>query len=159
MTRQLTLALAAILIFGVLPRAATADEASVRALLDDYARAVKTLDLELAERIWSQDPSTSFIHPRGHQRGWEDIRENFYVGAMGRLSERELVLKDISIRILDEDNAWADFYWDFAATFPDGTEITSAGRETQLFRREADGWQIMHVHYSSLPVSGEREGF
>ena len=81
------------------------------------------------------------------------------MGAMGNFKTRDLVLKNITIRILSDNTAWSDFYWDFNATFKDGRPIQTSGRETQVWKKETDGWKIVHVHYSGMPITGEREGF
>ncbi len=133
--------------------------AEIAALLERYATAVNELDLELAEDIWSQAPGVSFIQPRGHQRGWEDIRQNFYEGAMGGLPTRHLTIGDFEVYQLTDDTAWSEFYWTFEATLPNGTPINSAGRETQIYKRENRVWQIHHVHYSGMPTQEEGEGF
>jgi ketosteroid isomerase-like protein len=58
------------------------------------------------------------------------------------------------------DTAWAEFYWDFVAKFrKDGSPLKTQGRETQVYRKDNQGWRIVHVHYSNMPVTGEREGF
>ena len=131
----------------------------IAALLEDYVRAVNELDIDLAEEIWSQEPGVSFIQPRGHQRGWPDIRDNFYLGAMGGLPTRHLTIGDFEIHQLTDDTAWSEFYWTFEASLPDGTPINSAGRETQIYKRENGAWQIHHVHYSGMPTQEEGEGF
>ena len=135
------------------------DNEDLNRLLNDYVKAVNELDLNHAKNIWSQKESISFIQPRGHQKGWDEIQKAFYLGAMGNFKTRDLVLKNVNIRILSEDAAWSDFYWDFNATFKDGTPIQTSGRETQVYKKEPDGWKIVHVHYSGMPVTGEREGF
>lgn len=136
------------------------DHAGIEELLDKYVEAVETLDKELAQSIWIQSDDVTFIQPRGHQKGWEQVWNNFYLGAMGNFSERELLLKNLSIHSLGEDSAWVEFYWDFNATFrKDGKKISTQGRETQVLKKEKDGWKIVHVHYSNMPVEGEREGF
>jgi len=33
---------------------------------------VEHADTELAVTLWLTGPEVSFIHPRGHERGWED---------------------------------------------------------------------------------------
>ena len=134
-------------------------ETDLHQLVENYAKAVNDMDLDLAERIWSQTKPISFIHPRGHNTGWEKIRDNFYVGTMGNFSKRSLQPRDISVNVVDENNAWGEFYWTFDATFNDGMDITTDGRETQVWCHEADCWKILHVHYSAMPVTGEREGF
>jgi hypothetical protein len=48
-------------------------------------------DIKLASEIWCTSEEASFIHPRGHERGWEQVKRNFYEGTMGaRFSERKL---------------------------------------------------------------------
>jgi hypothetical protein len=36
-----------------------------------YLRSVEHADTELASTLWATSPEVSFIHPRGHERGWE----------------------------------------------------------------------------------------
>ena len=134
-------------------------QAAIADVLEKYARAVNELDMELAEEIWSQDSAVSFIQPRGHQRGWANIRQNFYLNTMGNLPTRHLTIGDFEIHQLTDDTAWAEFYWTFKATLPNGDPINSAGRETQIFKRENGVWQIQHVHYSGMPTQEEGEGF
>jgi ketosteroid isomerase-like protein len=53
-----------------------------------------------------------------------------------------------------------EFYWDFVAKFrKDGSSITTHGRETQVYRRTPEGWRLVHVHYSGMPVTDQRQGF
>jgi len=48
----------------------------------------------------------------------------------------------------------AEFYWDFVAKLrKDGSPITTHGRETQVYRKMQDGWRLVHVHYSGMPVA------
>jgi ketosteroid isomerase-like protein len=85
----------------------------------------------------------------------------FYEATMrDRFTARKLQVRDIAIRILG-DTALAEFYWTFDATFrDDGSPLRTKGRETQVFRRGGSvGWTIVHVHYSTMPVTGNREGF
>jgi ketosteroid isomerase-like protein len=78
---------------------------------------------------------------------------------MGKtFSKRKLVPKDVLAHVYN-DTAWAEFAWDFEATVrSDVTPFRSAGRETQIYRREDGQWRIVHVHYSGMPVSGELQG-
>jgi ketosteroid isomerase-like protein len=73
-------------------------------------------------------------------------------------SERKLAVKDVAIHSYG-DTAWAEFYWDFVARLrKDGTSVTTHGRETQLYRKIDGQWRLVHVHYSGMPVTGERRG-
>ena len=133
--------------------------AEIMSVLGKYEQSVNEMDLDLAEAIWSQDSRVSFIHPRGHEQGWPDIRKKFYVETMGMLPTRRLEIRDVDVYRLTEDSAWAEFYWDFEATRPNGQSLESSGRETQILKFENGDWQILHVHYSGMPTQAEGEGF
>lgn len=106
---------------------------------------------ELAEQVWDTAPETSFIHPRGHERGWEAIRDNFYTKTMANtFSRRELRLTGEPVVHLYGDAAVAEFDWEFTATrCADNGERHTSGRESQIYvRRPGRGWRLVHVHYS-----------
>jgi ketosteroid isomerase-like protein len=134
--------------------------AEIQKVIDKYARSINLADTTLAAEIWSSGPDVSMIHPRGHEHGWQQVKQNFYEKTMGAtFSERTLKPREIKIHVLG-DAAWAEFYWDFEAKFKsDGRPLTTKGRETQIYKKSADGWRIVHVHYSGMPVTGERQGF
>jgi ketosteroid isomerase-like protein len=74
-------------------------------------------------------------------------------------SKRSLKVREVTIHVLG-DAAWAEFYWTFDATRKkDGKEIQTKGRETQVLNKTKQGWRIVHVHYSGMPVTGEGQGF
>lgn len=132
----------------------------ITSLIDRYASSINSADVELAAKVWAIDDEVSFIHPRGHERGWEQVRSNFYEKTMGQtFSERKLTVRDLVVRVYG-DNAWAEFYWDFAAKMKmDGTPLNTKGRETQIFRKTERGWRLVHIHYSGMPVIADRQGF
>lgn len=136
------------------------DEAAIRSLLATYVESVNAADTLLASTIWADSPDVSFIHPRGHERGWDAVKTQFYEGTMGQFfQDRKLVTKDLAIHCYGE-TAWAEFYWDFTAKMrADGRPIETHGRETQIYRRLNGEWRLVHVHYSGMPVTAEREGF
>ncbi|WP_321998970.1 YybH family protein [Priestia megaterium] len=138
-------------------------ENQIKDVINKYLKSINEAEnISLAEEIWSNSNEVSFIHPRGHERGWEEVKQNFYFGTMrDMLSKRKLELtSDISIQTYG-NVAIAEFYWEFNATFKtDGESLTTKGRETQVLHKTEDrGWVIVHVHYSNMPVIGEREGF
>jgi uncharacterized protein (TIGR02246 family) len=143
--------------------AGKADEADVKAikgLIAKYAKSIDDADTALAAKVWSDGPDVSFIHPRGHERGWEQVRDNFYEKTMGKtFSERKLTVKDVEVQVYG-DAAVAVFYWDFVAKMRiDGPRLKTRGRETQVYRKGERGWALVHVHYSGMPVTGKGEGF
>jgi len=132
----------------------------IKSLIAKYAKSVSDVDTDLASQIWWNSPEASFIHPLGHEHGFEQIKENIYKKLMGGMfSERKLSPHDITVQVLS-DCAVAEFYWDFVAKLrKDASPATTHGRETQVYRRMPDGWRLVHVHYSGMAVSGERQGF
>jgi len=133
--------------------AESADEVFLREQVATYARAVDAADTEMAASVWSTTPEVSFIHPLGHARGWEEIKAFFTDVMGGMFSERRLTVKDVAVHTYG-DGAWVEFYWTFKAKMrTGGTEITTAGRETQVYRKKDGRWSLVHVHYSGMPVT------
>lgn len=130
------------------------DEAAIRQIIEEYARGVELADITLAANIWSQKEDVSFIHPRGHERGWEAVRDNFYIKTMQELFlKRKLIVHNVIVSTC-KDFAWSEFYWNFSAKRrSDGALVERKGRETQIYRRENTIWRIVHVHYSGVPTT------
>ncbi len=144
----------------VSPPESPADVPDIRSLIEKYANSVDAADTNLAAEVWLDSPDVSFIHPLGHEHSFEQIKQNVYTRLMGEtFSERRLRVHDVSIHVFGYA-AWAEFYWDFAAKFrKDGSPLTTHGRETQLYQKIQDRWRLVHVHYSGMPVTTERQGF
>jgi len=162
---EMTNARVLVLLFSVVLAAAQnsgaqADVDSIQHLIAEYAKAVDSADVTLVKQIWSSSPDVSFIHPLGHEHGLDQVAQNVFGHLMGdTFSERKLSIRDVSIHAYG-DTAWAEFYWDFAAKFrKDGSPLATHGRETQIYRKEQGQWRLVHVHYSGMPVTGERKGF
>lgn len=132
----------------------------IQKLLSDYARSVNNMDTALAAKIWATKDSISFIHPRGHEKGWQQVKDNFYVNTMHEnFSERNLNIHDVAVRAY-KDFAFVEFYWTFNAKLrKGGMPLTTRGRESQVLKKDKNGWKILHVHYSGMPVTGGRQGF
>jgi ketosteroid isomerase-like protein len=132
----------------------------IRQMVAKYARSIDEADTGLASQIWLDLPDVSFIHPLGHEHGFEQIKQDVYKHLMGDIfSERKLSPRDIAVHVYG-DSAWAEFYWDFNAKFrKDGSPVTTHGRETQVYWKTQDGWRLVHVHYSGMPATQEKQGF
>jgi ketosteroid isomerase-like protein len=145
---------------AVAPANATADVDAIRHTIADYAKSIDDADTTLAAQIWWDSPEVSFIHPLGHEHGFDQIKQNVYTRLMGEtFSERKLTPRDITIHTYGEA-AWAEFYWDFKAKFrKDGQLISTHGRETQIYRKLPIGWRLVHVHYSGMPATQPGQGF
>ena len=131
---------------------ADSDTQAIERLISDYAKSVSLADTALAERLWQNADSVTFIHPLGHERGWPAIKKNVYENLMGALfSVRDLKIERPSIHV-SGNSGWSEFYWTFNATLKEnGSPVVTRGRETQIYQRENGQWRIVHVHYSGMP--------
>src|SRR5437867_1650880 len=142
-------------LFSARPASAQAgleDESEkIRTIIKQYEKSVSDADTTLASQIWSLTADVTFIHPGGHEHGWEEIKRNLYEKLMRDLfSERKLSASDISIHVY-KDAAWAEFNWVFVAKLrSDGSPVRTEGRETQVYQKTERGWRIVHVHYSGM---------
>jgi Xaa-Pro aminopeptidase len=140
------------------PHSSEADQ--IKSLVSQYTHSIDTCDTNLAAQVWLDSPTATFIHPLGHEHGFAQIKENIYEKLFGQVfSERKLSAHDISVD-LSGDSVVAEFYWDFTAKFrKDGSQITTHGRETQIYFKRDGAWRLAHVHYSGMPAAIQREGF
>lgn len=139
---------------GLAPSAAAADtraEQELTRMVEAYrASIIHADDIRWAEKVWLPGPGVSFIHPRGHERGWEAIKNNFYRKTMSEtFSRRELRLRGAPVIRVYGDAAVVEFDWEFnAARRKDGALRQSSGRESQVYARSPQGWKLVQVHYS-----------
>jgi ketosteroid isomerase-like protein len=135
------------------------DSTEVSNILKAYTESINNADSVLGSKLFSHANEVSFIHPRGHEKGWIQIERSIYKFFGDTFSTRDLKASDIKISVYD-NTAWLEFYWTFDATFKvDNAPIQTMGRETQILRKTDGQWKIVHVHYSGMPVTGERQGF
>jgi ketosteroid isomerase-like protein len=125
------------------------DIAAIHHLIEQYAKAVDTVDLNLLSQIWSHSPEVSFIYPLGEEHGFDAIEQKVFQNVMGGMfSARELQTSNVAVHV-SSNTAWSEFHWTFHATMrKDGSAVTTRGVETQVYRRESGQWRLVHVHYS-----------
>jgi ketosteroid isomerase-like protein len=125
------------------------DLAAIHHLIEQYAKAVDTVDLNLLSQIWSHSPEVSFIYPLGEEHGFDAIEQHVFQNVMGNMfSARNLEPQGVEIHV-NGDAGWSEFHWTFHATMrKDGSAITTHGVETQVYRKESGKWRLVHVHYS-----------
>jgi ketosteroid isomerase-like protein len=126
-----------------------ADVEAIHRLINQYTKAVDTVDLQLLSQIWSHSPEVSFIYPLGEEHGLDAIEQHVFQGVMGGMfSVRDLQTNRVEIHV-SGDAAWSEFHWVFHATMrKDESPVTTRGVETQVYRKESGSWRLVHVHYS-----------
>ncbi len=100
--------------------------------------------------IWSHDASVTTFHPiGGRQTGWDEVRGSFE-GVAGLASGGHAELRDQSI------HASADMAYETGTEHGDvtlaGERIEIDQRVTNVYRREAGGWKIVHHHTDLSPA-------
>jgi uncharacterized protein (TIGR02246 family) len=125
------------------------DVEAIHKLINQYTKAVDTVDLKLLSEIWSHSPDVSFIYPLGEEHGFDAIEQHVFQNVMGGMfSARDLKTNEMAIHA-NGDTAWSEFHWVFHATMrKDESAITTHGVETQVYRKESGNWRLVHVHYS-----------
>lgn len=136
------------------------DIQAIKQVLENYKISINQADTVFAGTFWQTTSQSSFIHPRGHENGWEAIKSGIYEMFASRFTTRNLKSYDELIQLFG-DLAVVEFYWIFNATLSgeNPMPMQSHGRETMVMRKIGNNWKIVHIHYSGMPVTGEREGF
>lgn len=136
------------------------DIEAVKNVIEAYKKSINLADTTLAATFWLTTSEASFIHPKGHEKGWEEIKSGIYGMFGSRFSKRDLKSYNETIQLYG-DMAVVEFYWIYDAVFSgeNPESMQSKGRETQVLKKIGEEWRIVHVHYSGMPKNGEREGF
>ena len=125
------------------------DVRAIHHLIEQYRQAVDRLDFTLLSQIWSHSSEVSFIYPLGEEHGYDAIEQHVFRTVMGGMfSMRDLQTRDVTVHV-NGDAGWSEFHWTFHATMrKDRSAVTTKGVETQIYRKEAERWRLVHVHYS-----------
>lgn len=100
--------------------------------------------------IWSHSAAVTSMHPiGGRQVGWDKVRESFEQVAQ-LASEGEAKLGDQIIEVaVDAAYELGVEQGQFKLA---GQKITIENRVTNIYRREAGGWKVVHHHVDVSPA-------
>lgn len=136
-----------------------ADSTTIKDLVKNYAESINKADTVIGAKLFAHSKEVSFIHPLGHARGWIEINKTIFTLFRETFSYRNLKTFNEHVTVYG-NTAWVEFYWTFDAKFKkNDAPFQSKGRETQIWSKKNGQWNIVHVHYSGLPVANETEGF
>ena len=125
------------------------DVKAIHHLVEQYLQAVDKVDLTLLSQIWSHSSEASFVYPLGEEHGYNAIEQHVFRNVMGGMfSKRDLQTRGVTVHVTGKAG-WSEFRWTSHATMrKDGSAVTTRGVETQIYRKEAEKWRLVHVHYS-----------
>jgi ketosteroid isomerase-like protein len=127
------------------------DRANIEHVFGKYLRALEEADIALASEVWLQSPDVLIVTPVGRFRGWDGVKE-IWARTKKEFSERKVQASNVSI-VLAGETAWLVYDFVFTAKLADGTRLLLKGWESHGYQRTADGWRIVHLHYSVPPSS------
>jgi ketosteroid isomerase-like protein len=98
------------------------------------------------EEIWSHGSDVSAMHPfGGRMLGWEEVRDSWEQAAQAISDRRQVELDEMVVVPITEDAAHTLGSEEGQANVGDET-IRVDWRVTNIYRREAEGWKIVHHH-------------
>src|SRR5829696_4248865 len=112
-----------------------------------YAALNRTLDGDSSpmEQIWSHGSDVSAMHPFGSRSlGWEEVRAGWEQAAQA-FSDGQVALDDLVVVPIPGDAAHTLGIEHGQAKVGDAS-IGIDWRVPNIYRREADGWKIVHHH-------------
>jgi ketosteroid isomerase-like protein len=112
-----------------------------------YAALNRALDGDSSqmEQIWSHGSDVSAIHPfGGRMLGWEEVRESWEQAAQA-FSGGQGTLDEMVVVPIGEDAAYTLGTEHGQARIGEET-VGIDWRVTNIYRREAGGWKIVHHH-------------
>jgi ketosteroid isomerase-like protein len=125
--------------------------AALAALVESRVGAVAAKDLETLVAQYAEDVTLfDALGPlRDTGQDVERARLRQWFGAYR--SEIDLRIKDLEV-VADGDVGFAHFLFRVRGTMTEGTEVDMWVRSTVGFRRNENGWKIVHEH-SSVPFT------
>lgn len=100
--------------------------------------------------IWSHGSDVTTMHPiGGREVGWDKVRESFHQVAQ-IASEGHVTLQDRIVRI-DSDLAY-ELGFERGSAKIAGQPVAFDHRVTNIYRREAGKWKIIHHHSDVAPA-------
>jgi ketosteroid isomerase-like protein len=128
------------------------DRADVERAFSKYQQSLETADVVLAAEVWLQSPDVLVVTPVGRFQGWDGVKQ-IWAGMRKEFRERRVQASNISI-VMAGDVAWLVYDFVFSAKLADGKPLLLKGWESHGYQRTADGWRIVHLHYSVPPSAG-----
>lgn len=124
-----------------------ADQSGVRKASKEFYVALNGMlkgDAGALGRIWSHSTSVTTMHPvGGREVGWSNVSETWEQVAKV-MSDGQVALNDQLIRVT-EDMAY-EVGREQGFLVLGGQRISIDHRVTNVYRREAKGWKIVHHH-------------
>jgi ketosteroid isomerase-like protein len=125
----------------------------VRALVAREVAAINAGDLKGLSQVWAKDDEALLfdVPDPGRFRGWKTI-EPVWKSFFEQFSDIHMGVGNLDVRV-SGDLAYATYDWNLSGRVGDYA-LDDRGAATEVFRRGADGWKVVHLHYSARAPKG-----
>ena len=117
------------------------------AVVDRFSKALASVDFKTVEA--SLDPAALILESGGAERNRAQYMGHHAIADALFLGNAHLALQRRIARI-DGNTAWVASESEIHAS-EDGKPVTLLSTETMILHKSADGWRIVHIHWSSRP--------
>lgn len=126
------------------------DAQAAVAVVDVFSKALASTDFKTVES--TLDPAVIILESGGAERSREEYLGHHAIADAAFLGGAHVALQRRTARV-DGDTAWVASESELHAT-EDGQPMTLLSTETMVLHKTADGWRIVHIHWSSRPKKG-----
>lgn len=122
----------------------------ITAMAERYIKAIETQDKEDFCGLWADSPDCVLISITSQYVGVENIYRDFLIGGIQKAySQIKLIAETIDVHEIRDSLATVVFrYHTECVRRETGEPFGIQGLETQVYIREGENWQLLHVHYS-----------
>jgi uncharacterized protein (TIGR02246 family) len=121
------------------------------AVVDEFSAALKAGDLERVRALLADD--VLVLESGGAERSRQEYFASHAAADVDFLRQAHVQVTHRTARVLG-DVAWVGTESELHLA-KDGVPRTLLSTETMVLARKADGWRIVHIHWSSRPKSQE----
>jgi len=115
---------------------------------ESFYRAFESLDIKRMESVWERDDAIQCGHPGWRiLRGWQPVMESWRT-IFENTPQIRFLLTDVTVEVRD-GLAWVTLYENLNSSL-EGQNITATILTTNIFRKGADGWRMIHHHGSAV---------
>jgi len=124
-----------------------ADAEAIRSLVRREVEAINKKDLKTLSEVWSQDKGILLfdVPPPGRFQGWETVGRLFK-DFFDRFSEIHLTIDRLEVEAGGQFG-YATYDWTLSGRMGEYA-VDDRGEATSVYRKEKDGWRLVHAHYS-----------
>ena len=128
------------------------DADAIRALVAREAAAINARDMKALSEVWSRDGQALLfdVSPPGRFQGWEQIQRQ-WSGFFERASEIHMTVESLNA-VAEGPLGYATYDWTMTGRIG-SYAIDDRGQATAIYRREKEGWKLVHAHFSPSPPS------